>query len=141
VCKVIDVPAAIDALQEKIKKLIEDAKAAKEKSIEELKNAEHAVKHVGEEVKAIIDDAESTAERLGTKILEDAKKQVESIGINAKKVIEAEEKKAQSFLSQRASLASLELAKKHIKWTLGEKKHLHAKFINDSMDELDRLNF
>ena len=114
---------------------------AKEASIVELKNAETSVRNVGIEIGEILKNAEQTAEKLGNKILEDAKLQSENILVNTEKMIESEGKKIISSLSQKTALASVELAKKHIVETLKNKPQYHANFINSSIDELDRLKF
>ena len=52
---------------------------------------------------------------------------------------EAEEKTAAASLSKQTAKASVELAKEHIKQTLNNNPELHAKFINEGIDELDRI--
>lgn len=132
---------AISALQQKIVKIIEDAKRNRDDAHSELLQAEKAVENLGTELKEIVSDAENSAKVLGEKILTEAKKQVEDIENNAKKVIEAEEKLLISNLSKQTSKQSVEAAKSHITNVLAETPTLHEKYINESIDELDRLNF
>lgn len=132
---------AISALQQKIVKIIEDAKRNRDDAHSELLQAEKAVENLGTELKEIVSDAENSAKVLGEKILNEAKKQVEDIENNAKKVIEAEEKLLVSNLSKQTSKQSIEAAKSHITNVLTETPTLHEKYINESIDELDRLNF
>lgn len=139
VIKKIDVASIITTLQEKIKQLIENAKKAKEEALNKLKDAEKAVENIESEVHIILDDAHKTSKILSEKIIEDAKKQVENIELNAKKIIEAEEKVLHASLIKKTSKASLEVATKHIKDTLKQNADLHDKYINESIDELDRL--
>lgn len=132
---------AIAALQQKIIKIIEDVKKNRDDAHSELLQAEKAVENLGTELKEIVSDAENSAKVLGEKILNEAKKQVEDIENNAKKVIEAEEKLIISNLSKQTSKQSIEAAKSHITNVLTETPTLHEKYINESIDELDRLNF
>ncbi len=132
---------AIAALQQKIIKIIEEAKKNRDDAHSELLQAEKAVENLGTELKEIVSDAENSAKVLGEKILTEAKKQVEDIENNAKKVIEAEEKLLVSNLSKQTSKQSVEAAKSHITNVLTETPNLHEKYINESIDELDRLNF
>jgi len=139
--KKIDVKAVITALQKKIIHLIDEAKKEKDAAETELKNAHKAVENLGEELKTIVDDAARSAEVIGEKIMTEAQKQLENIENNATKVIEAEEKMLVSNLTKSTSLASVEHAKSHIQNALKETPTLHEKYINESIQELDRLNF
>ena len=138
--KKINFGAIMDSLQAKVMVLIEDAKRAKDDSINELKKTQEVSSKVPMEVKNILDNAEVTADRLGKRILEDAEKQVNSIYKNTDGVVESEGQKIISTLSKKTALASLELAKAHIVKTLQVKPQYHAKFIEDSINELDGFN-
>lgn len=138
--KKINFGAMMDSLQAKVMVLIEDAKKAKDDSINELKKTQEISSKVPMEVKNILDNAEVTADRLGKRILEDAEKQVNSIYKNTDGVVESEGQKIISTLSKKTALASLELAKAHIVKTLQVKPQYHAKFIEDSINELDGFN-
>ena len=139
-CKKIDVNKIIENLQAKIQQMVEASKEAKEVAIKDLAKAEESVKNVATEVETILSDAKVTASKLSEKIAEDAKKQTESIKKNAKKIIEAEEKIIYNSLMKKASKASLEVAKNHIKDTLRNNEALQDKYINESIDKLDGLN-
>lgn len=141
ILKKINIKEIINSLQQKIIKIIDEAKKEHEDAQNELLNAEKAVENLGVELKNIVDDAHKSAEVIGEKILNEAKKQIASIESNAKKVIEAEEKLLISKLTKSTSQASIETAKLHIKNVLEQTPTLHEKYINESIDELDRLNF
>lgn len=137
----INVKGMIASLQKKIIKIIDEAKKEKEEAENALKYAEKAVENLDSELKIIVDDAKNSAEVISNKILNEAKKQVENIETNAKKVIEAEEKLLISTLTKSTSNASVKTAEEHIKGVLIQTPTLHEKYINESIDELDRLNF
>lgn len=141
VFKKIDIAKIITSLQNKIIKIIEEAKAEKEEAIANHSKAEKIVANLGEELKFIVDDAHKSADVISSKILSEAEKQLENIEANATKIIEAEEKLLISKLTKNTSTASIEVAKSHITKTLEETPTLHEKYINESIDELDRLNF
>ena len=138
--KKINFGAMMDKLQAKVMSLIEDAKKAKDDSIVELKRTQEISSKVPTEVRNILDNAEVTADRLGKRILEEAEKQVNSIYKTTDSVEESEGQRIISNLSQKTALASLELAKNHIVKTLKAKPQYHVKFIEDSINELDRFN-
>jgi len=141
VAKKIDVAAIISSLQAKIIKILDEAKKERENAKNKLMQSEKAVENLGEELKIIVEDAQKSAEVISEKILTEAQKQIESIELNATKVIEAEEKLLISNLTKNTSKASIEIAKSHIEKTLEETPTLQEKYINESINELDRLNF
>ena len=123
----------------KVKETVENSDLEKENSKVELQKANETIKNIANEVKEIFDNAQKSAELMGEKILKDADLQAKSIEQNAKKVMEFESKKVALNLTQKTALASLEVAKNHIKNTLKEKPQYHNDFIQKSIDELDRL--
>lgn len=139
--KKINVKGAIDSLQTKIIEILEAAKKAKKEANRELKEANKAVGNLEEELKIIIQDASKSAEMIGEKLLLDAKKQALNIETNALKVIDAEEKRIIARLSSKTSKASVEVAKSNIQKALEQNPGLHEKYINESIDSLDSLNF
>lgn len=141
IAKKVNIGAVISSLQAKIIKLIDDAKKEHEEATNKLKTAEKEVENLPNELKGIIDDAHKSAEVISNKILSEAQKQIESIESNAQKVIEAEEKMLIAKLTKNTSQASIETATKHIQNVFVETPTLHEKYINESIEELDRLNF
>lgn len=141
VFKKIDLNGIINSLHQKIIKIINEAKKEHEDAQNDLFNAQKAVENLGEELISIVDDAHKSANVISEKILTEAKKQIKSIESNAQKVIDAEEKLLISKLTKNTSQASVEVAKVNIKNVLEQTPTLHEKYINESIDELDRLSF
>ena len=137
----INIKEIIVTLQKKIIKLIDEVKREHEEAKNKLHKAEKAVENLPQELNSIVDDAKKSAQVISEKILMEAQKQVENIKTNMTKVIEAEEKLLIANLTKTTSKASVDLAKSHIQKNLEEKPNLHEKYINESIDELDRLNF
>ncbi len=131
----------ITSMQSKVNQYIKDSEIAKENSIAELQKAKDKAEKVDSEIKEIIDNADLNAMRLGRKILADANIQSENILINADKINDSNGKKIISELTQEAALLSVELAKRHIISVLNKKPQYHAKFVEDSIKELDRFTF
>lgn len=139
--KKINLKGIIDSLQIKIVEIIETAKKAKADAQKELSEAEKATANLESELKTIVQEAEKSAEVIGKKILEEAEKQVENISSNIQKVIGAEEKMLVSKLTHNTSKASVQIAKSNIEEALVQNPNLHQKFIDESIDSLDGLNF
>jgi len=131
----------LESVPKKIAEIIDAAKKTRDEAKKELGEAEKSVENLADELNIIIHDATKSAEVIGEKLLEDAKKQVENIESNTVKVIKAEEKVLISKLTRSASLASIQVARNHITKTLEQSPELHEQYINESIDSLDRLNF
>lgn len=141
VAKKINVGAIISALQQKIIKLLDETKKNHEEAKNELLNAEKSVANLDTELKVIVEDAQNSADVISKKILSEAEKQLANIDANVQKVINAEEKLIISSLTKNTSKASIDNAKAHIQNALTQAPNLHEKYINESINELDRLNF
>lgn len=139
--KKINIEAMISALQQKIIKILEEVKNNHAEAKNDFSNAQKQVENLDSELKTIVEDASKSAAVIGEKILDEAKKQIESIESNAEKVINAEEKLLISKLTKSTSNVSVEIAKSRIEKVLEQTPTLHAKYINESIDELDRLSF
>lgn len=141
ILKKINAKDVINSLQVKIVEKIEQAKSFKIQAIDELKEAEKSLEGLTVELGKIISDAKFSAESIAQKIVEEAKENALNIEKNAKKVLEAEEKKVVSTLTQKTVKASVELAKTKILTALEKDGFLHQKYIDDSLNQLERVNF
>src|SRR5574344_1546619 len=131
----------IQNMQKNVENTVNDVKTDKDNSVKTLKDANTAIKNLDKEISEIVEDAKKSAKSISEKIKDEAEKQVLSIEQNSKKIIEAEEKKVVSILTKRTSSASVEVAKSQIEQALIQTPSLHEKYINESINELDRLNF
>lgn len=141
ILKKVNIAAIINLLQQKIIKILDEVQNDKEDAHNKFLQAEKAIENLPQELDGIISEAQKSAKVIGDKILNEAKKQVEIIELNAQKSIDAEEKLLISKLTKNTSNASIEAATSHIKNILIQTPTLHEKYINESIDELDRLNF
>lgn len=130
---------SIELNRKKIEDNVNQAVSIKEQSIIELKNVEKEVESIGSEIEKIIDLAKSTLKTIEAKVFDDLKKQVTNIESNVQKVIRSEVSMLNSKLTKGVSNASVKLAESNIQKMLSDNKDLHKKFINDSIDEIDRV--
>ncbi len=133
------VSEAIESNRQKIEDTVNSSIQEKDRSIEEFKAVEKTVQNTVLEIEAIVETAKTTLKTLETKIAQDTEVQVKNIEKNVTKVIESETSKLSSRLSRGVSNASVALAQSHVVKMLNENADLHYKFINDSIDELDRV--
>lgn len=141
ILKKINIGFIIASLQQKIIKILEEVKKEAETAKNKLIYAEKSVEKLEDELNVIVEDAKKSAETISRKILSEAEKQLEDIESNAQKVIAAEEKFFISKLAKNTSKASVEAAKIRIQDVLKQTPALHEKYINESIEELDRLKF
>lgn len=139
--KKINVAGIIASLQEKIVKVLNEVEKDKNEALEKLTAAEKEIENLSSELDTILNEAKNSAEVIGKKILSEAEKQVQNIEQNAKKVIEAEEKMLVSSLTKETSKASVAAAKNHIQNVLVQTPTLHEKYIDECIEELDKVNF
>lgn len=140
ILKKINIGLLIETMRAEIIKVLDAARKNQREAKNEFDQAQKAVANLGEELKVILEEATKSADVIGEKILAEAKSQIDSIEANAVKVIEAEEKLLISKLAKNTSKASVDIAKSHIEKVLQEAPTLHEKFIDESIDELDKLN-
>ena len=129
----------LEGVKNNIVEHIEDSKSAKSESESQLKEIEETLSHIEEEIESIIKKSEKNAKLVGEKILDDAKVMVESIKDNSNKSIENKTALLKNDIMKRASLASIEVAKKHIVNELNNNYDLHNKLIDESLEALNNV--
>ena len=139
--KFVNISKVLSGMQSKIAKYIDDSESTKADSANKLKEAQQTVAKVGEEINEILTNTDLNAMRLNRKMMADANVSAENILKSADKLNDSKGRKIISELSQNTAAASVELAKKHIINVLEQKPQYHAKFIQDSIEEMDRFSF
>ena len=104
-----------------------------------LYDAQKSIEHIEEEIKQRLDEASLRGEGIAKQIAANADEQVKLIEKNISRVINAEEKTLSAKITEKTLKASIELAKQHIKNTLVNNPELHNKFIDESIDNIDRV--
>ena len=140
VAKKVDIASVLENMRMDVVKKIDEAKNAKNTALEDLEKAEKSVENLAEDIKNILTGASKNAESMSKQILDDAENKIKSYEVNAQKAIEAEEKYLISKLTLNQGEKSIDMAFNHIKKTLKDNPQLHDKFINQSIDELDKIN-
>ena len=139
IVKKVNVKNALEVMKNNIIDSIEKSKQEKESANKILGEAKDAVKNLDNEIKDRINQAENHAKTLAERILTETGEKVKQIEANVERVVEAEEKTISSQLTTKTVKASVELAKKHITNLLASNPQLHDKFINESIEEIDRI--
>lgn len=131
--------AALENLKNAIIKRIDDSKAEKEKALSELKNAEKAVENLDTEIKERYNLAEQNADGVIKQTVMNAENQVSHILQNAENAIENEEKQISAQILKSTAEKALSTAKDIIAARLKENPELHEKYINEAIEDIDRV--
>ena len=131
--------AALENLKNAIIKRIDDSKAEKEKALSELKNAEKAVENLDNEIKERYNLAEQNADGVIKQTVMNAENQVSHILQNAENAIENEEKQISAQILKSTAEKALSTAKDIIAARLKENPELHEKYINEAIEDIDRV--
>lgn len=131
--------AALENLKNAIIKRIDDSKAEKEKALSELKTAEKAVENLDNEIKERYNLAEQNANGVIQQTVMNAENQVSHILQNAENAIENEEKQISAQLLKSTAEKALLTAKDIIAARLKENPELHEKYINEAIEDIDRV--
>ena len=135
----LDVIGGLKKGSETVAGKIDDSKTAKSESEDNLKTIEDKVANLEAEVNEIIKQSESNAGLVGGQILTDAEKSAENIHANTLKLVENKTAVLKNDIIRRVSLASVEVAKRHIIDELHDNKDLHNKLIDQSIDAITEL--
>ncbi len=130
-----DIEKGISGIESSILKSDEE----KQKSEQVLKTANDYKEALPNELRSIKNTNKSKIKAFQNKIEESTQKAIFDIEQNVDRVISIEEKKVSNILTEKTSKASIELAKQHIEKLLALNPELHNQFIQNSIDELDRI--
>lgn len=138
-CKKMNVANGVEKIKQGIINSINSAKEEQERAKEKLKNAEKSIENIDNDIAKQLESASQRGEGLANQILANTEFKVQQIEKNAKRVIEAEEKTLSAEMTGKTLNSSIELAKRHIIATLENKPELHNKFIDESIENIDRI--
>lgn len=137
--KKINISAIIEKLQQDIVNTIENVKKNKDIAGIKLSQAKDSVQNLDKDIQAQMDQASVTAQSIADTILKNTDKRIEMINGNVDKTIANEEKSLSAKLTEKAAAAAVAIAKTHIENTLKNRPDLHDRYINESIQELDRI--
>ena len=135
----LKVSDAIEKLKNDVINAIEDSKQAKENAEKHYSEAKSSIEHIDEEISKRLTLAENQAENVRDSIAETTSRKVKQIEDNVKKVVNAEEKTLIALLTGNTAKASVDVARKYVKSRLKDEPDLHNKYIEESINELDKV--
>lgn len=135
----LNVSELLEKMKNSIIKRIKDSEQAKADAKENLNNANLKVKNLNNEITEKLELATTRANNVADMINDVTKRKVNQIAINSKRVIENDGKTLISILSDKTASNSIESAEKYIKNRLKLEPSLHEKYINESIENLEKV--
>ena len=124
----LDVKSKLEVMKDEIKTYVDASSKEKEDAKNELDEINEKIKHLPEEIADIKQSAENNIRGIEKRINEEIDEKKKDI-----------EKKFKSRLSGILSQASIDLAKKNALEQLNDNRELHDRYINEAIDEIDRI--
>ena len=125
--------------RKEIKTYVDNSSQEKESAKKELDEINEKIKHLPDEIADIKQSAENNIRGIEKRINEEIEEKKKDIENNAKRILGLETKKFKSRLSGILSQASIDLAKNNALEQLNNNRELHDRYINEAIDEIDRI--
>ena len=135
----LDVKSKREAIKDEIKTYVDNSSQEKESAKKELDEINEKIKHLPDEIADIKQSAENNIRGIEKRINEEIEEKKKDIENNAKRILGLETKKFKSRLSGILSQASIDLAKNNALEQLNNNRELHDRYINEAIDEIDRI--
>ncbi len=118
---------------------IKNSDNEKEKSENVLQTSKNEFDRLPEVIKNLENEAELKVRVFKDKIEENTQKNIQDIQKNVERSLLIEEEKISNLMTGRTIAASVAMAQDNIRDLLKENPELHLKFIDESLDELDKV--
>ncbi len=129
----------IEDLRTEIKTYVETAENEKTQAEKKLAEIKDKVSKLPDEIEDIKISAEKSTVSIASKIHSEIEEQKQDISNNAQRIFNLETKKFKAKLNTLLSEKSIELAQENALNQLNSNKDLHNKYIDNAIDELDRI--
>lgn len=137
--KKLNISSGVEKIKQDIVNTINNAKSERENAKNKLLEAQKSIEHIDTDIQQRLDEASQRGEGIAKQILTTAEEQVKLIEKNISRVINAEEKTLSAKMTSKTLSASIELAKQHIKNSIAANPDLHNKFIDESIENIDKV--
>ena len=129
----------IEVLRDEIKTYVETSVNEKNVAEQNLSLIKEKIQRLPEEIEDIQKSTENSVKSIGEKIRADIEEQKQDISNSAERIFNLETKKFKQKLTSVLSEKSVEIARDNAISQLKENKELHSKYIDNAIDELDRI--
>ena len=138
--KKINIKAKINDMREQIKNYVEDSSNELNLAEKELNAVSEKLKNLPNETSEINISAKNNIENVTQQIEEEIQDKMHDIDNNAKRILNLEIKQFKSKLTGILTEKSIELAKENAMEQLKTNPQLHKNYIDEAINEIDRIN-
>ncbi len=135
------ISSVLENLKNKIIEKIEMSKKEQEKAEIELSKAQKSIENLDIEIQQSVELTKKNIEGAVTQTLDNAQRQAEKILDNVKTTIENEEKQISSKVLENSTKQALISAKNKIVEKLKSNPELHSKYIDEAIENIDKVVF
>ena len=130
----------IEVLRDEIRTYVATSVQEKNMAEQNLSSIKEKIQKLPEEIEDIKKSTENSVKSIGEKIRADIDEQKQDIANSAERIFNLETKKFKQKLTATLSEKSVEIAKNNAINQLKENNELHNKYIDNAIDELDRIS-
>ena len=128
-----------EILKNNIKSYVENSEEDKNSSIEALKNANEQINNLPSEIQDIENSANKSIKGFKKKTEHEIEVRKNDLKTNANRILSLEEKDFKQRLTKLLAQTSIKLARENAIEQLNADKNLHNEYINQAIEELDRI--
>ena len=136
----LNIKQKLENLQKEIKAYVDSSTDEKELAQKELAKSEQAVEKLPSDIDKIKKDTDNSLKNIENKVYNETEEQKKDIANNAQRLLNLETKKFYSKLISILSEKSVDLAKENAIEQLNQNKDLHKAYIDEAINELDKIN-
>ena len=136
----MNLKASMDTSISNVAGIIKKSDESKSESITKLEKSKAEIEKLPTEIENLKKEAKVKADVFKKQIENSSSEEISNIKNSVSRVMSIEEKKISNDLQKKTIEESILMAEKNIKRMLSENSDLHRQFIQESLDELDKVN-
>lgn len=136
----MNLKASMDISISNVADIIKKSDDAKSESITKLEKSKAEIEKLPTDIENLKKEAKVKADVFKKQIENSSSEEISNIKNSVSRVMSIEEKKISNDLQKKTIEESILMAEKNIKKMLSENSDLHRQFIQESLDELDKVN-
>ena len=136
----LNLKAKIEVLRDEIKNYVDFSFNEKKFAEQNLSLINEKIQKLPEQIQNIEESIEKSVKSIGEKIKVDIEEQKQDLANTAERIFNLEMKKFKQKLTSVLSEKSVEIAKENAVNQLRENTELHNKYIDNAIEELDRIS-
>ena len=140
IVKKLNLKIKIEVLRDEIKGYVDTSEKEKNVAKENLSAIKEKIEHLPEQIKDIEQSTENSVKSISEKIKSDIEEQKQDMANSAARIFNLEMKNFKQKLTAALSQKSVEISRENAINQLKENYELHRKYIDNAIDELDRVN-